>query len=131
MHLRQDCSLRLGSGGITTMFDLLERALQSRPKPFAIERLKQVIDCMHLEGTQSELIVRRNEDDDWHWLGADRLEDLESIQFGHLDIKKNELRRLLLNRVNRLASVGTLADQLNLGVIGKQLPQPLARQRFI
>ncbi len=86
---------------------------------------------MDLEGAQSKLVMRRDKDDHRHRLRAERLQDPKAIQFRHLDIKKNKVGRLLLYGLHRLASIRTLADQLDLGLVSQQLVQTPPRQRFV
>ena len=56
---------------------------------------------------------------------ADRLDDLEPVEAGHLDVEKHEVRRVLLDRADRLFTVAALRDDLNILFGRKQ-----ARQTF-
>ena len=55
--------------------------------------------------------MRRHKHDYRHRIEIQRVQDGEPVQFGHLNIEKDKIRRLLLNGSHRLPPVRAFANQ--------------------
>jgi hypothetical protein len=58
-------------------------------------------------------------------------EDFESVEPGHLHIQEEQIRPLLLNRLERLRSVGTFDDDCHVRLVRDQGTDAFARERFV
>jgi hypothetical protein len=58
-------------------------------------------------------IVCRDEDDKWHPLHADLLDDLECRGAPELDVEEDEVGLLLDNRINRAVTASAFTNALN------------------
>ena len=72
--------------------DPLARALQRRAEALVVERLQQVVQRMRLEGAQGELVVGGHEDHHGHTTDADRLQHVEAVDLGHLNVQEEQIR---------------------------------------
>ena len=61
----------------------------------------------------------------------DQLQDLESVEFRHLDVKKNEVGLFFRNDLDRLKSVGTLGRDFDFGVTREMFANDGAGELFI
>jgi hypothetical protein len=59
------------------------------------------------------LIVSGDEDHERHALGADRLDDVEPVHLGHLDVEEDQLRGEVLDGGDRLLAVAALTGDLD------------------
>src|SRR5215472_15725783 len=66
-------------------------ASQSALKPLFADRFKQIVNGIRIEGTQGIAVVSCHKNRDWHLVGSNLAEHLESVHFRHLDIEKNEI----------------------------------------
>jgi hypothetical protein len=116
---------RLGLG------DLGAGAFQGLLKALAIEGLEQIIQGVDLEGAQSILVIRRDENDTGRPVLAHGLQDAEAVQFGHAYIEKQEIGPLLTDGRDGARTVEAFADHLNVGFGLKQRTQALPAQRLV
>ena len=57
------------------------------------EWLDEIVERLRFECLHGERIVRRDEHDDLHAIGAARLDERERVELRHLHIEKHEIRR--------------------------------------
>jgi hypothetical protein len=62
---------------------------------------------------------------------AERSRDVKTAGAGHLDVEQHEIGRQLGDPFSSLDAVPGIADDLDVGVRGQQLPQPLTRGLFV
>src|ERR1700752_151489 len=108
-------------------FDSLPRGIES----LVIKRLQQVVEGMHLEGSDGVVIVGCNEDHVRSRLGFERRKNLEAAQLWHLYIQKDKIGLERFDRIHRFTTIGTLRDYLVVGIIEKHLANHLASEWFI
>src|SRR5437899_7016072 len=113
------------------MLQPIQRVLQGGFKSLTIKGFEQVVHGMHFKSPQRKFVVRGHEHDDRHRIGTDRLENFKAVQLRHLDVEKDQVRFLLLNRPNGLASVRAFTHQLNLRPVRQQLPEPAAPELLV
>src|SRR5210317_873976 len=92
---------------------------------------EQVVHGVNFKRFDGILVIGSHKNHDRHPLRTYRLKNLESIKLRHLDIQKDELRRRFDNRVYRLATVGTFADDSDSWMIFQQGANSPAGQRLI
>ncbi len=110
---------------------LSARVAERAAKPVVAERLQEVVDRVDLEGAQRVLVVGRDEDDHRHLVHAHRLDHLEAIELGHLQVEEDQVRADAPHGVHRGAAVRALAHQLDVALVAQQGDQPLAGQRLV
>ena len=111
--------------------DLMPRALERLGEALTIERLQQIIERAHLEGSQRMLVVGGHEDDERHPLAADRLDHLEAIHLGHLHVEEHQVRLVVDDGRHCLLTVAALRDDLDVWLVRQQSRQPLPGEGFI
>ena len=94
------------------------------------ERLQQVIDRLHLEGTDRILVVSGGEDD-VRRRRAERLQDLEAVHARHLHVEKYEIRSPLGDQLNRFHAVRRIADHVDVAELGEEPAQAVARELLV
>src|SRR5579864_9023507 len=85
---------------LSRLFAKLQRALRTQDsimKTLFRKRLEQIIKRMRLKRLQSITIVSGHEDGNWHGVFANFMYYFKSVEFGHLNVKKNKIRVLGLN----------------------------------
>ena len=93
------------------------------------ERLQQVVDRVHLKGLDRVLVV--GGDEDHRCLAADQLENVEAIEFRHLDVEEEQIGLLFGDGLHRLEAVAALGNHLDIGMLPEQLSQQRPRQLLI
>ena len=83
-------------------------------EPLGIERLQQVVDRVHLEGTQRVLVVGGREHD--CDVTPYQFDDLEAVQLGHLHVEEQHVRPEVGDRLHGLEPVRTLGNDLDAGI---------------
>ena len=111
--------------------DPVARALQRISEALGVKWLEQIIQRVHLEGAQCKPVVGGHKHDDGNRSGFELLEHPESVQLGHLHVQKNQVGPLLSDGGHRLASVRALANDLQVGLLLKQLADSFPRQGFV
>ena len=97
--------------------DSIAGALQGILETLAVERLKQIIQGVHLEGAQGELDVGRHENDGGHGRAVEPFQHAEAVQFRHLHVEKDQIGFLSADRGHCLAAVGALASDFDVGFL--------------
>ena len=70
-------------------------SLQGLGQALGAKRLQEVVHGVDLECLQGELVVGRGEDHCRANLGREKLQNLETIDLGHLYVEEEEIRREL------------------------------------
>src|SRR5215510_14235171 len=65
--------------------------LERGRKSLFVERLEQVIDCMHVKSLQRVAIIRCDEDDERQARRIKGLDHLETVDLRHLHVQENEV----------------------------------------
>ena len=113
------------------VLDLIHCSAQSRLKTLPVKGFEQIVHRMNFKSLQGKFIVSRDEYYCGQVLPFESGENTETIQFRHLDIQKNEIRRKLLNGRNGFLPIGALAENRDVRFIFQKLPHALSRQRLI
>lgn len=103
----------------------------SGDQPIFRDGLKQVVERLHVEGAHGVFVVRRDEHDDRHVIGADLLQDVEAVLAWHLDVEQQEVRRMFGHRTDRRIAVCGFAHDLDVRMFGEQRSHPPTRERFV
>ncbi len=98
---------------------------------FHRDGLEQIVDRVDLEGADRVLVVRRDEYDRRHPVRPDFVHHGEPVHLRHLHVQKHQVRLPLADALDGLAAVLRFLNGSDLGIVGEQHPQALARQRFI
>ena len=88
-------------------------AIQRLMKALVVERLQEIIESVHVERLQGELVVGG---DEYHHGGiqpVERGQQLEAGQPWNLNVQKQEIRVQLADGSQRLGSVTALGDDLD------------------
>ena len=83
-------------------------------------RFEEIINRCDFKRPERILVVRGHEDDRRHALCSNGMDNREAIGPRHLHVKEHEIRFLLTNKSNRLASVSRLRNRLDLGLTAEQ-----------
>jgi hypothetical protein len=102
-------------------------------EPILVEGFEQVVDRVNFKGIESVGVVSGDEDYQWQWRtrGRYRAADLDPAQTRHLDIKENQVRPFLLDKVDRLIAVGAFAGQAEIRFVLEKLADARASRRFV
>jgi hypothetical protein len=105
--------------------------LQRVSKALVVKRLQQIVERMNLKRFQGILIKRRHKDHRLNVLSTDAPQHVKPIHLGHLNVEKDQIRRVRLDRFHRLTSIATLVKDLNLSISLEQQTKIAARQRLV
>src|SRR5882724_3047522 len=94
-------------------FRILERGLE----PDLIERLKQVVQRMKLEGSDRVGFVGRRKNNLRQMIEFDCVEHREPIHFRHLDVEEHKIGLFLPDRGDSFGAVSTFGYYLHLGIL--------------
>ena len=98
-------------------------------QPLVRERLEQVVDRVHLERPQRELVVRR--DEDHRHVAAHQLEHLEAVELRHLHVEQQDVGARVAQRLDRLESVRALRQHDDVAHRLERLPQRQPRRLLV
>src|SRR5690349_6559734 len=95
--------------------EFLPRFFHRLRNAFFVERLEEVVNGIHFEGTDRILIECSRKHDLRKWMFfVDKLFDhLKAIEAGHLHVEKYQLGIMLADELYRLHSVATLSDYVD------------------
>ena len=82
-------------------------------KPLLVDGLQQVVERARLEGVDREAVEGRHEHDHRHAFLRHARQHVEPRQTRHLDVEEHQVRRVLVDRGERLAAVCALRDDLD------------------
>ncbi len=104
-----------------------ERALE----PLVHQRLQQVVERVRVEGVDRVAVEGGHEYDHRHAGLRDAAQHLESVDARHLDVEEHEVRRVRGDRVDRLAPVRALRDDLEVVESAQAELEPAPRERLV
>ena len=116
----------LGAWAVERPSDSVERRPESRLR----HGLHDVVTRSNIECPRGKLRMRRYEDDVFH-VGANDILYLESVDVRHSNVEKNDVRANLAHGRGNVAGVSTLADDIKVGSIVKQLAEALAGEFLV
>src|SRR6266566_7037375 len=93
--------------------------------------LEQVVEGAELERRYRVVVEGCHEDHGRHLVCTDLGDDIEPVQFRHLDVEENEIGLVRADSSDGLQSVLTLSHDLNIGYACQKCAQTLAGQRLI
>ena len=128
--------------------DRLPRLMQMPPRAgkgfleaHRVEWLEEKVERVDLEGAQGVIVVSRDEHDGWRpgpilrplvrVAALEGLDDLEAIDFRHLDIEEDEVGVGIVDGAQRFGAVRTFGYHFDVGVLGEQRPHALTRELFV
>src|SRR3954470_23741926 len=89
-------------------------AIDCRREPRRFHGLQKIVDRVDLEGFDRMLIVGRDEHEVRVYPGSKKpASDLEAGQAGHLNVEQDEVRRMLVDRAQRVDAIGRLTHELD------------------
>ena len=98
-----------------------------------VERLQQIIDGIDLERFHGILVKSRGENDlgQGNFLVEKLLDDAETVESGHLDVEKDQIRTVLFDEADGLETVLPLRHDVDVAVALKQVGKFIAGKLFI
>jgi hypothetical protein len=109
----------------------LSNSVKRCRKPVLIDRLHQVIHGLRLERPQSVVPVSGHEHKEGRFHVHKALDYREAVEAWHLDVEKNQVRFVSLDRAYRLSTVHCGCDDFNV-VMGLEAQlQTLSRKRLV
>ena len=105
------------------------RSFQCRIKALASDGLQQIVDGVDIEGAHRVFVVRGHEDDG-HF-GTNQFEDIESRQFGHLHVEKDQIRFVLRDGLHGFDAVGAFGGDFDFRMGLQKLANHVARELFV
>jgi hypothetical protein len=96
-----------------------------------VVRFQQIIKCMEFKRFQCKFIIRCNEDDPRERGRTDPFKEFESIHLRHLDVQEDQVGLLLLKGGERLETVRTDVDDIDIRFALREQFHLLAGERFI
>src|SRR5260370_646696 len=130
-RFQQGQKTRLDSGAAVGLPQSSQRMFHRPGEPRPGERLEQVVDRVHLEGTQCECVIRGDENDRGRGGGIELFQHCKAIHFRHLDVEEYERRPESADHLQRFIAVASLADDSYLSKSGEQSPDAFARQGLV
>jgi len=100
-------------------------------KPVTIKRLEEIIERADVEGTQGVVVESRHEDDHGERRRIGRLENLEAIESGHLNVQKKQIDVVTSESLGRLGAILAVRDDRVSFAAVEHCPQALARKRLV
>src|SRR5262249_24850585 len=100
-------------------------------KALCIDRLQQVIHCVHFESTKCVFIKSSNENHRRQVVIGNGGKHIERIQFGHLYVEENQIGPLHCDRRCRLPPVAAFSNHIDVWICSKQGTNSFSRQRFV
>ena len=82
---------------------------------------------MDLEGTQGVLVVGGDEHHDREVGRVELPQEREAVHFRHLHVQKQQIGRVVADRLERRSPVGAFADEADVAVVREQTPDRGAR----
>ena len=98
---------------------------------FRIDWLEQIVQRVGAKGTDSMFVVRRHEHHGRHRFRPDRLDDAEAVELRHLNVEKDDVGFVAMDRVDGVDTRGTLCGDLDLGMLGQQPHELPAAERLV
>jgi hypothetical protein len=95
------------------------------------ERLEDKIQGPGLKGPQGMLIIGTDKYHIGHAFYSDGIDDAKSIHFRHLHVQKDKIGLAILDDINGLCAVRSIADDLNIRNLLEQSPKPSPGQRLV
>ena len=115
----------------TTGSEAGARPLQGALEAWRAEGFEQVVHGVGVEGAHGILIVGGDENHRRHLLRPNCLDDTKAIYAGHLHVEEDEIGHLVLNRSNRLRTVATLTDHLDILLLLEEREHSLPSDRLV
>ena len=119
----------LGHGG--ALLDQLAHVRERGGEPRIVDGLEHIVDGARLEGLHRETIVGGDEHDHRQLVRLQLGQHVEARQPRHLDVEEHEVGLLFADRVERLAAVAALPDDLDVVGHAQAQLQTAPRQRLI
>src|SRR5215471_17416180 len=98
---------------------------------FIAEWFQQIVQRICFKGADGVRIVGSDKYSEWHRGRTYGFNNLQTIELGHLHIKKDEVQRLAPDDLHRSFSVCGLQHASHLRIFPEQVDQTLPRGRFI
>ena len=129
--------------GFAPRADVVDRPLQRQLEAGAVKGLEEVVNGVDVKGADGVLVIGRGEDDLGERVGflaggeaglvavKQALDDGESVEAGHLDIEKNQVRMVLLDEVNGFNAVGSLGEDFDASDFVEEEAELVAGQLFV
>jgi hypothetical protein len=95
------------------------------------ERLEDVVERVHVEGTQRVFVVRGDENHASRNIIAEHLQYVEPIAFGHLGVEEEQIGSESADHVDGLLPVTCFANDRDGWLVGEKSGQDGARGRLI
>src|SRR5690606_22432211 len=89
-------------------------------KSVVVKRFEQIIQRLHLECLQRELIVRGHEYGDRYMFGANCREDIETIELRHLNVEEQQVRLEFVDETHGLRTASSFSDNHDVGIMLQQ-----------
>ena len=85
-------------------------------EPLLVHRFQKVIERMHFERAHGVAIIGRDKNRQWKFACLLQcFDDAEAIDFGHLDIKENEIGFFVLDKCDGRLAVAAFGDDFQVG----------------
>ena len=98
-------------------------------EPLRVYGLEHIVQCVHAEGVERVLVVRRHEDHER--CVVQRFEQFESRAPRHVDVQEEQVGLLLCDQRLGFVGVGGFAHHFDVVVLLQQGGEFLARQSFV
>jgi hypothetical protein len=110
---------------------IFARAVEDASEAIFGEGLQQIVESVNFEGAKGIVIVSGDENDGRHVVGADGLDNGESVARWHLDVEENEIGLEFLDGGDRGVATGGFADDLNIGLLTEKAQDFAASGRLV
>ncbi len=105
------------------------RAFDRRVETLAANGLQEIVHRVHIKGAHGVLVVCGDKDD-WN-VRTDQFQDVESRQFGHLHVEKNQIGFVLGDGLYGFHAIRAFGGDVNLRMEFQKFPNYVAREFFI
>ena len=107
------------------------RAMESLLEALVVERFDEIIQCCQVERLQRVLIVGGDENRRRHFVGSDRVCDLEASFVRHLHVEKKKIGIQRPNRVDGSGACAGRTDDLDIRLTREKILDALAREGLV
>ena len=109
---------KAGDSWVIEIPDEMAQAMGHRlGKPFSVDRLEKIIECVFFECAQRKLIIGRQKNYERTLTFRQAFQHFKAAQTGHLHVKKDQIRGVASNRVQAREAILAIFEN---GEIGKR-----------
>ncbi len=108
-----------------------DHARDGRVGSLGVHRLEQIVDRVYSEGANRVRVARDDEDDRGKHVVIEGGDHLKAVQLRHLNVKKDEIRTLFDDEIERAAAVAGFTAELETIIATYEVGDTLSGKRLV